>query len=107
MGRLTEKDSNGNWRLKSLPWEQIRSGATLDRQASGKIYGALCKLLDYEESGLSPEEVVRMKEDFIPPEEKEAIDRAYADMCCELASYKKALEEQGERRLGKCEYCHK
>ncbi len=95
MGRLTEKDDSGNWRLKGLAWKELYAGATLTRQASEKIYVALHKLLTYEETGLSPDEVEEMRESFIPPEEKKAIDRAYADMCRELEACKKALTEQG------------
>ena len=96
MGRLTEKDNNGNWRLKGLRWEAVRSGAVLTREASEKIYGALCKLLDYEETGLDPDEIERMREDYLPPDGREAVDRAYAEMCRELDACKKALMEQGE-----------
>ena len=51
--------------------------------------------MDYEETGLSPDEVEEMRESFIPPEEKEAIDRAYADMCRELDACKRELTKQG------------
>ncbi len=93
MGRLTEKDDSGNWRLKGLTWKELYAGATLTRQAQGRIYGALHRLLDYEETGLSPEEVEEMRENFIPPEEKEATDRVYADMCRELDACWKKLKE--------------
>lgn len=99
MGRLTEKDSNGNWRLKGLPWEAVRSGAVLTRKASEKIYGALHKLLDYEETGLDPDEIERIQDGYLPPDRKEAVDRTYADMCRELEACKKALREQGEKLL--------
>lgn len=97
MKRLTEKDNNGNWRLKGLRWEAVRGGAVLTREVSQKIYGALCKLLDYEETGLDPDEIERMQEDYLPPEKWEAVDRAYAEVCRELDACKKALKEQGEK----------
>ena len=58
MIKLTESDSQGNWMLKGIPWEYINA---VDKD--GRIYGALCKLHDYEESLLSPEEVIQL----IPP----------------------------------------
>lgn len=100
MGRLTEKDGNGNWRLKGLPWEAVRSGAVLTRKASEKIYGALHKLLEYEETGLDPDEIERMRDGYLPPDRKEAVDRAYRELCWELDACKKTLKEQGGKNPG-------
>ena len=57
MGRLTEKDKQGNWRLKGLPWKNLYVGAVITEESRQLLYGALCKLLAYEETGLTPEEV--------------------------------------------------
>lgn len=54
MARLTEKDKQGNWCLKGLPWESIHTGKTITQDIWEKLYGALCKLKDYEETGLNP-----------------------------------------------------
>ncbi len=97
MGRLTEKDDNGNWRLKGLRWGAVRSGAVLTREASQKIYGALCKLLDYEETGMDPDEIERMMAGYLPSDRKVAVDRAHQELYCEVETCKKALMEQGEK----------
>ena len=57
MGRLTEKDVCGHWRLKGLPWKNLYTGTPITRETYEVLYGALCKLLVYEETGLTPEEI--------------------------------------------------
>lgn len=55
MGRLTQKDAQGNWRLKGVRWEDITTGKTITEEVSEKLYGALWKLMEYEESEPDPE----------------------------------------------------
>ena len=62
MKRLTECDKQGNWCLKGLPWEDLHEGQPMKKNTWEKVYGALCKLKDYENTDLSPEEVVRLDE---------------------------------------------
>ena len=57
MQRLTEKDDLGNWCLKGVRWEQLRAGQTITKDVAEKLYGALCKLRDYEDTGASPGDV--------------------------------------------------
>lgn len=57
MGRLTEKDVCGHWRLKGLQWKNLYEGTPITRETYEVLYGALCKLLAYEETGLTPEEI--------------------------------------------------
>jgi len=61
MGRLTEQDSQGNWGLKGVRWVDIMPGAAITQEVYEKLYGALFKLKDYEDTGLSPDEVEEMK----------------------------------------------
>lgn len=56
MGRLTIKDEQGNWALKGVKWNQLNVGETITQQVQEKIYGALAKLKDYEDSGMTPDE---------------------------------------------------
>lgn len=56
MGRLTIKDEQGNWALKGVKWNQLHVGETITQQVQEKIYGALAKLKDYEDSGITPDE---------------------------------------------------
>lgn len=57
MGRLTKRDRQGNWCIKGLPWKDTHIGQVITENTHKKIYGAFCKLLDYEEIGLTPEKV--------------------------------------------------
>ena len=57
MSRLTEKDSQGNWVLKGVPWELLHEGQVITKDIWERIYGALWKLMEYEDTGLSPEDV--------------------------------------------------
>lgn len=62
MNRLTEKDNQGNWALKGISWQQLSIGQKITKEVGEKLYGALHKLLDYEETGLNPDEAESMKE---------------------------------------------
>lgn len=57
MRRLTEKDDLGNWGLKGVKWEQLQAGHMITLDVAEKLYGALCKLKDYENTKCSPEDV--------------------------------------------------
>lgn len=63
MNRLTKKDAQGNWALRVVNWWQLYAGQTITREVQEKLYGALHKLLDYEETGLNPDEVESLKEE--------------------------------------------
>ena len=60
MKRLTEKNKSGDWRLSGVPWEALHEGRIITKEVYEKIYGALCKLKDYEDTGLSPDDVARL-----------------------------------------------
>lgn len=62
-GRLTESDDFGNWGVRGLPWKELQVGQVITQEISDKLYGCLCKLKDYEETGLKPEEVEKMMEE--------------------------------------------
>ena len=72
MERLTQKDEQGNWSLKAVPWESLREGQVITKELWERLYGALWKLMEYEDTGLSPEEVEQLKENqrWIPVEER-------------------------------------
>lgn len=59
--RLTQVDDQGNWSLKGVPWMSLYVGVPISREVNEKIYGALCKLRDYENTGYSPEEIERLE----------------------------------------------
>ena len=51
--RLTTKEPSGKWSLRGVDLQALPP----------EVYGALCKLLAYEDTGLDPDEVDRMKDD--------------------------------------------
>lgn len=59
---LIQKDEQGNWRLKGVSWRSLEEGMVITRDMREKLYGALCKLKDYEDTGLSPDEVESLNE---------------------------------------------
>lgn len=61
MKRLTGR-KDGIWKLKGIEWEQLVPGQTITKEMYQTIYGALCKLKDYEDTGLSPEDVRRVND---------------------------------------------
>ncbi len=63
MTRLTEKKDSGSWCLRDVPWSDLKPGVVLTQKTWEKLYGALWKLKDYEDSGLSPEQIEIMKDD--------------------------------------------
>lgn len=83
MARLTIKDEQGNWALKGVKWNQLHVGETITQQVQEKIYGALAKLKDYEDSGMTPDECWD---------------------CCVGRSVKNTMEEVKEE-LKPCPFC--
>lgn len=71
MKRLTQKDEQGNWSLRGVLWESLHEGQVITKELQERLYGALWKLKDYEDTGLTPNEVEQLKESWrwIPVEE--------------------------------------
>lgn len=53
--RLTEKRDNGSWKLKGVDWKQIAPDAKITGEVWWKLYEALWKLKDYEDTGVDPD----------------------------------------------------
>ena len=62
MERLTQKDEQGNWCLKGVAWEQLHEGQVITKSLRERLYGALWKLMEYEDTGLTPKDVERAKD---------------------------------------------
>ena len=62
MKRLTQKDEQGNWCLKGVSWEQLHEGQVITKPLRERLYGALWKLMEYEDTGLVPEDVERVND---------------------------------------------
>lgn len=58
--RLTQKNEQGNWWVKGLLWKDLNIGTPITKKTQEKLYGCLYKLMKYEETGLSPDEVERL-----------------------------------------------
>ena len=58
--RLTKKKDNGHWILKDVSWDELKPGVVLTKEIWEKLYGALWKLKDYEDTGLMPNEVTAL-----------------------------------------------
>lgn len=74
--RLIESDQCGNWRLKGVKWDDLYEGKVITENTYQKLYAALCKLKEYEDTGLSPEQL-------------EAIDEMYREKCEEVVRMEK------------------
>ena len=70
MSNLIEKDEQGNWVLKGVPWKMLYTGVLMTKDVQDRLYGALWKLMEYEDTGLSPEEVELMKDNMTAMELK-------------------------------------
>lgn len=57
MSRLTETDSQGNWALSGVAWKSLYAGQVITDEMWEKIYGALWKLMEYENTGFSPDQI--------------------------------------------------
>uniref|UniRef100_UPI004056ECB3 hypothetical protein n=1 Tax=Acetatifactor sp. TaxID=1872090 RepID=UPI004056ECB3 len=62
MANLIEKDDLGNWNVKGLPWKNLYVGQVITREVHEKLYGCLWKLMEYEDTGLTPEQVESLVE---------------------------------------------
>ena len=55
-----------------MPWEYLYEGKIITKELWERLYGALWKLMEYEDTGLAPEEIERLKDKhrWIPVEER-------------------------------------
>ena len=73
MNRITWDEPDGSWGIKGAKLEIFPP----------KVFGAFYKLMDYEKTGLSPKQVVKM-------------DLLYTEKCKEVAEMEKELKKQGK-----------
>lgn len=78
MNRLTQKNDRGEWGLKGVSWKQLMPGEKITRITNGFLYGALYKLMRYEDTGLTPEQIREM-------------DELYHEKCIEVKRLKDRL----------------
>ena len=87
MGRMTQKEVSGKWQVKGIPWEKLQTGEVITEEISKILYGCLCKLKDYEDTGMSPKHIEDMQYDVV--------DMA-AQVCDELCRHPREITEQEE-----------
>ena len=87
MYRLIEKDAQGNWCLRDVPWSALKPGAEVSRKIYEKLYVALWKLMDYEDTGLSPERIHKM-------------DKLYLEKCEEVNELRMQQEQKKQMKAG-------
>ena len=95
MGKLTQKEASGRWQVKGISWKELEAGEVITKETSQLLYGSLCKLKDYEDSGMSPEQVTGLKD--------EAEDMA-AHICDKLCRHPREIAVQ-EDLDAICENC--
>lgn len=61
MGRLTGRDKQGNWWLNGVEWSELHPGTVITEETYQRLYGALCKLRDYENSRFTPDDLNSMR----------------------------------------------
>lgn len=58
----------GGWKLHGLDWADFRPGITLTKEAHTRLYGALWRLMEYEKTGVNPDEI--MESTWIRPDKE-------------------------------------
>lgn len=87
MGRLTEKEASGRWRVKGISWEKLREGQVITKEASQILYGCLCKLKDYEDTGMNPDQLENWQNE---------LEGVVTHICDKLCRYPWEITEQEE-----------
>lgn len=88
---LIEKDDQGNWRVKGLPWKKLYTGEQITEDVFEKLYACLWRLMEYEDTGLDPEQV-EMIRDGLTACESRAVD-VMPDMSVGLEKTKMTVQE--------------
>lgn len=87
MSRLTQKEASGKWQVKGISWEKLQAGEVITNEISKILYMCLCKLKDYEECGMSPDQLRNLQ--------YKAEDTA-THICDKLCRYPREVMEQEE-----------
>lgn len=89
MQRLTQKDPQGNWNLKGVLWNDLHEGRVITKELWEKLYGALWRLMEYEDTGLTPDEIENLKKHRWTPVEKRLPEKRDNYLCSvECAGYR-------------------
>lgn len=61
---LIELDTLERWSLRGVSWDQLQAGRRLTLDLSNRLYQALCKLKDYENTGLAPDQIGELQDEL-------------------------------------------
>lgn len=90
MSKLIYRESNGNWGVKGVSWAEIPDG----------LYGALYKLMDYEDICSSPSVLQCYMDDDLGPVRYRLIDEAHSVWQCERCGHITQFEADGPTENG-------
>lgn len=96
MGRLTEKEASGKWQVDGIPWEQLQEGKTITKEMRQRLYGCLCKLKDYEDTGWDPQRIQRWMYE---------LEDMAGHVCDDLCRYRHNIRKNQDRLDRICEDC--
>lgn len=96
MGRLTKKETSGKWRVEGIPWEKIRKGEVITEDMRQRLYGCLCKLKDYEDTGWDPQRIQRWMYE---------LEDMAGHVCDDLCRYRHNIRKNQDRLDRICEDC--
>lgn len=85
MSKLIYREPDGRWGVKGVPWSEIPDG----------LYGALCKLHDYEEVCDSPRRVASFMDSDLGPVRYRLLDGVRSVWQCEECSHIAQFEANG------------
>ena len=87
MVRLTQKEESGNWQVNGISWEMLREGETITKGTDQILYGCLCKLKDYEDTGMNPDQLEKWWYE---------LEDMAGHVCDDLCHYQRELTVQEE-----------
>lgn len=101
--RLTEKTDSGSWCLRDVSWDQLKPGVVLTQKTWEKLYGALWKLKDYEDSGKNPDNVVPVPEVRMVEYEGDWVPKECCSFTNPMTSGGKRYVDDAETPCGSCD----
>lgn len=108
MTRLTQKDEQGNWCLRGVSWDELNSGK-ISVKSREILYGALCKLKDYKDTGLNPDGVNNLMDlrEWVPcsdpPKTDEYVLLSFENFGLPLVGRYSKDEAGGSYYIGDCD----
>ena len=85
MSRVTFRETSGKWGVKGVSWDEVPDG----------LYGALCKLRDYEDVCESPRLVASHMDSDLPPVQYRLIDKPHNVWQCAECGHIERFEADG------------